>query len=148
MSSIHVSLSLAVANEILSAPDAPGVRVLCKILTMMDLTGCAQSTIKEMKILTARMIEVPVMLCIRFLFESSPASLHRPIPYAKCTGFTRFTVTFFCFGPFKNAVCGSFVTTTSATQKKTMPLHFVNKITIFRRSFKLAITCKILLLNC
>ncbi|CAH3143074.1 unnamed protein product [Porites lobata] len=57
VSSIHVSLSLAVANEILSAPDAPGVRVLCKILTMMDLTGCAQSTIKEMKILTARMIE-------------------------------------------------------------------------------------------
>jgi len=25
---------------------------------MMDLTGCAQSTVKEMKILTARMIEV------------------------------------------------------------------------------------------
>ena len=55
---------------------------------------------------------------------------------------------FFCFGPFKNAVCGSFVTTPSTTQKKTMPLHFVHKITIFRRSFKLAITCKILLLNC
>ena len=68
VSSIHVSLSLAVANEILSSPDAPGVRVLCKILTMMDLTSCAQSTIKEMKILIARMIEVPVMLCIRFLF--------------------------------------------------------------------------------
>ena len=148
MSSIHVSLSLAVANEILSAPDAPGVRVLCKILTMMDLTGCAQSTIKEMKILTARMIEVRVMLCIRFLFESSPASLHRPIPYAKCTGFARFTVTFFCFGPFNNAICGSFVTTPSTTQKKDNALHFVSKITIFRRSFKLAITCKILLLNC
>ena len=55
------------ANEILSAPDAPGVRVLCKILTLMDLTGCAQSTIKEMKILTARMIEVPVMPYIRFV---------------------------------------------------------------------------------
>lgn len=58
MASIHVSLSLAVANEILSDPEAPGVRVLCKILTMMDLTGCAQSTVKEMKILTTRMIEV------------------------------------------------------------------------------------------
>ena len=46
------------ANEILSDPEAPGVRVLCKILTMMDLTGCAQSTVKEMKILTTRMIEV------------------------------------------------------------------------------------------
>ncbi|KAJ7392424.1 hypothetical protein OS493_012087 [Desmophyllum pertusum] len=57
VSSIHVSLSLAVANEILSSPDAPGVRLLCKILTMMDLTGCAQSTVKEMKILTTRMIE-------------------------------------------------------------------------------------------
>ena len=53
-----MSLSLAVANEILSDPEAPGVRVLCKILTMMDLTGCAQSTVKEMKILTARMLEV------------------------------------------------------------------------------------------
>lgn len=58
VASIHVSLSLAVANEILSDPEAPGVRVLCKILTMMDLTGCAQSTIKEMKVLTTRMIEV------------------------------------------------------------------------------------------
>ena len=58
MASIHVSLSLAVANEILSDSEAPGVRVLCKILTMMDLTGCAQSTVKEMKILTARMMEV------------------------------------------------------------------------------------------
>lgn len=57
VASIHVSLSLAVANEILSNPWAPGVRVLCKILTMMDLTGCAQSNIKEMKILTTRMME-------------------------------------------------------------------------------------------
>ena len=77
------------ANEILSAPDAPGARVLCKILTLMDLTGCAQSTIKEMKILTARMIEVPVMPYIRFLSESSPASLHRRIPYTNCTGFAQ-----------------------------------------------------------
>ncbi|XP_068710176.1 condensin complex subunit 3-like [Montipora foliosa] len=57
VASIHVSLSLAVANEILSNPGAPGVRVLCKILTMMDLTGCTQSTLKEMKILTTRMLE-------------------------------------------------------------------------------------------
>jgi len=57
VSSIHASLSLAVANEILSCPEAPGVRILCKILPMMDLTGCAQSTVKEMKILTTRMIE-------------------------------------------------------------------------------------------
>ena len=55
---MHVSLSLAVANEILSNPGAPGVRVLCKILTMMDLTGCAQSNIKEMKVLTTRIMEV------------------------------------------------------------------------------------------
>ena len=48
------------ANEVLSCPDAPGVRVLCKILTMMDLTGCAQSTVKEIKVLTARMMEVYV----------------------------------------------------------------------------------------
>ena len=46
------------ANEVLSCPEAPGVRILCKTLPMMDLTGCAQSTVKEMKILTARMIEV------------------------------------------------------------------------------------------
>ena len=46
------------ANEILSSPDAPGVRMLCKILTMMDLSGCPQSTVKEMKVLTTRMIEV------------------------------------------------------------------------------------------
>ena len=58
VSSIHASLSLAVANEVLSCPEAPGVRIMCKILPMMDLSGCAQSTVKEMKILTARMIEV------------------------------------------------------------------------------------------
>lgn len=56
-SSIHASLSLAVANEILSSPNAPGVRMLCKILTMMDLTGCPQSTVKEIKILTTMMID-------------------------------------------------------------------------------------------
>lgn len=55
--SIHASLSIAMANEILSCPDAPGVRVLCKVLTMMDLTGCTQSTVKEIKVLTMRMIE-------------------------------------------------------------------------------------------
>ena len=58
VSSIHASLSLAVANEILSCPEAPGVRILCNILPMMDLTGCQQSTVKEMKILTARMTQV------------------------------------------------------------------------------------------
>ena len=46
------------ANEILSCPEAPGVRILCNILPMMDLTGCQQSTVKEMKILTARMTQV------------------------------------------------------------------------------------------
>ena len=46
------------ANEILSCPEAPGARILCNILPMMDLTGCQQSTVKEMKILTARMIQV------------------------------------------------------------------------------------------
>ncbi|XP_078359066.1 condensin complex subunit 3-like [Oculina patagonica] len=55
-SSIHASLSLAVANEILSSPSAPGVRMLCKILTMMDLTGCSQSTVKEIKVLSTMMI--------------------------------------------------------------------------------------------
>ena len=48
------------ANEILSCPEAPGARILCNILPMMDLTGCQQSTVKEMKILTARMIQVHV----------------------------------------------------------------------------------------
>ncbi|EDO49280.1 predicted protein, partial [Nematostella vectensis] len=33
----HVSLALKVANEILSDPEAPGVRVLCKVLTTLDL---------------------------------------------------------------------------------------------------------------
>ena len=46
------------ANVILSDPEAPGVRVLCKVLTMMDLAGCAQSTVKEMKVLTSRMLAV------------------------------------------------------------------------------------------
>ena len=46
------------ANEILSCPEAPGARILCNVLAMMDLAGCQQSTVKEMKILTARMIQV------------------------------------------------------------------------------------------
>lgn len=56
------------ANEILSCPDAPGVRVLCKVLTMMDLTGCTQSTVKEIKVLTMRMIEeIEENMCLKSL---------------------------------------------------------------------------------
>lgn len=147
MSSIHVSLSLAVANEILSAPDAPGVRVLCKILTMMDLTGCAQSTIKEMKILTARMIEVPVMLCIRsfWIIASVIAQAHTLRKMYRVRQIYR---NHFLFWSIWKCCLWEFRHNSEHNAKKDNALHFVNKITIFRRSFQLAITCKILLLNC
>jgi hypothetical protein len=54
----HLSLALKVANEILSDPQAFGTRVLCKVLTSLDLTGCDQSSIKDLKVLAYKLFEV------------------------------------------------------------------------------------------
>lgn len=54
-----MALAMKVANEILSDPEAVGVRVMCKVLTMMDLSGSDQSVVKDMKVLCNQMIQVP-----------------------------------------------------------------------------------------
>ncbi|XP_031571204.1 condensin complex subunit 3-like [Actinia tenebrosa] len=54
----HVSLALKVANEVLSDPQAPGTRVLCKVLTSLDLNGCDQTSIKDLKVLAYKLYDV------------------------------------------------------------------------------------------
>ena len=55
--SIHGTLGLKIANEIISEPFAPGVRVLCKTLTQLHLVNSKKSVLKDLLFLHEAMIK-------------------------------------------------------------------------------------------
>ncbi|XP_028390822.1 condensin complex subunit 3-like [Dendronephthya gigantea] len=54
---IHGSLALKIANEIISEPFSPGVRVLCKTLTQLQLMNAKKSVLKDLSVLHEAMIK-------------------------------------------------------------------------------------------
>ncbi|XP_077992118.1 condensin complex subunit 3-like [Glandiceps talaboti] len=58
-SSVHDSLAITICNEILNLCDSetPGLRTLCKALTLLDLTPTNASNIKDLQMLVKQMIE-------------------------------------------------------------------------------------------
>ena len=56
--SIHGSLALKIANEVISDPISPGIRVLCKTLTQLQLLNAKKSDLKDLMILHEAMTKV------------------------------------------------------------------------------------------
>ncbi|XP_038070751.1 condensin complex subunit 3-like isoform X1 [Patiria miniata] len=56
-SSVHDSLSLKLCNKILGDMEAPGVRVLCKVLNMLHLSTSNANIVKDLSVLAEQMVE-------------------------------------------------------------------------------------------
>ncbi|XP_046850620.1 condensin complex subunit 3-like isoform X2 [Xenia sp. Carnegie-2017] len=55
--SIHGGLALKIANEIITTPFSPGVRVLCKALTLLNLTNAKENVLKDLVVLCEKMLK-------------------------------------------------------------------------------------------
>ncbi|XP_070541488.1 condensin complex subunit 3-like [Ptychodera flava] len=55
--SVHEGLAIKLCNEILSDCEAPGVRTLCKTLTLLEISASNQTMVKDLQTMVAQMIQ-------------------------------------------------------------------------------------------
>ena len=54
----HDEIAVKVANEILSSPHSFNVRVLVKVLTLVELTPTNENALRDLRVLTQKMLKV------------------------------------------------------------------------------------------